>query len=614
MFKGSSFFSFFKNLSAIFTKNIKYKLFVIYVVIIAIPILFFGFLSYEMSSNVLQNDFIKYKQQLNGQIVKNIDENLKNLTRQSMSVYTNLDDILFVMNTPTDKLNTAYLQAYDRVANFFRSVIQSNDKIFGFTLISLNGEIKFYLDRYVGNLNLYNVRNEPWFRETLSLKGAPLLLEPHLNKYLSPDSYNRNSVISISRALIDLEKDNAFGILILDQDISQFSGIATNVEIDPEETIAIIADSSNIISANKTLSESISKIFLSITPSSAPGFSRLNIDGKEMLITYGKSDEFGWRVISMLPVSVINQKSLFLRNINLTLLIILIIFSFIISILISNFITIPLKKLMFSFKKLQQGDFDTRVSIKGDDELAQIGNTFNTMVTTMHSLIKQKYEIGILRKQSELESLQSQINPHFLYNTLSSIKAVINKSDFPKALSIVQNLSDIFRYNLNRGKYIVKLSDEIEHVKKYLFIQECRFAGKYEVTFDIDEEALDFDIIRFTLQPIIENALFHGIEAKRGKGEIKIAAKVFKDEYFIYISDNGAGIPDDELAQINQLLDANPEVQLKENPEKMGIYNVNARIKFHFGNEYGLKIISSQNINTTVKITLPALKNVKGGD
>jgi len=439
------------------------------------------------------------------------------------------------------------------------------------------------------------------------------LLEPHLNKYLSPDSYNRNSVISISRALIDLEKDKAFGILILDQDTSQFSGIATNVEIDPEETIAIIADSSNIISSNKNLSDSISKIFLSIKPSSDPGFNRIKVDGEEMLITFGASDEFGWQVISMRPVSVINQKGLFLRNINFTLLIILILFSFIISISISNFITMPLKKLMSSFRKLQQGDFDTRVYIKGEDELAQIGSTFNTMVTNMHDLIKQKYEIGILRKQSELESLQSQINPHFLYNTLSSIKAVINKNDFPKALTIVQNLSDIFRYNLNRGKYIVKLSEEIEHVKKYLFIQECRFAGKYDVTFDIDEEALDFDIIRFTLQPIIENSLFHGIEAKRGKGVIKIAAKVFNDEYYIYISDSGVGIPDEELLQINQLLDENPEVQIKDHPEKLGIFNVNARIKFHFGNEYGLKISSSQNVNTTVKITLPAIKNAKEG-
>ena len=170
------------------------------------------------------------------------------------------------------------------------------------------------------------------------------------------------------------------------------------------------------------------------------------------------------------------------------------------------------------------------------------------MVTNIRILIEQKYEMGILRKQAELESLQSQINPHFLYNTLTSIKAVINRKDSNKALNIVQNLSDIFRYNLNRGKYIVKFSEELEHVKKYLFIQECRFMDKFEVFFDIDEEVLNFDIVRLTLQPIVENALYHGIEAKRGKGEIRIAAKIFNDKYYIYISDNGIGIPAEELS------------------------------------------------------------------
>ncbi len=603
--------SFLKKIIGIFRRNIKYKLFVIYVVIITLPILFFGVLSYQMSSSVLQNDFIKYKQQINEQVVRNIDENLKSLERQSMSVYTNINDMFIVINTPANKFDTLYLQAYDRVANFFRSVIQSNDRIFGFTLVSLDGEIKFYLDRYVGNLNLYNVKNDLWFEKTLSLNGAPLLLEPHLNNFLAPDGYNRNKVISITRTLIDLEKDKASGILILDQDVTQFSGIATNVEIDPQETIVIIDNSSTVITSNKVLKESVLKTLLSITSSNAPGFSSTKIDNENVLINYGESKEFGWKVISMLPVSVINQKGLFLRNINFSLLIIMIIFSLLISIIISNFITIPLKKLMLSFKKLQQGDFNTAVSIKGEDELAQIGNTFNTMVVNMHGLIEQKYEIGLLRKQAELESLQSQINPHFLYNTLSSIKAVISRRDFDKALTIVQNLSDIFRYNLNRGKYIVKFSEELDHMKKYLSIQECRFLGKYEVIYDIDDEVLNLDIIRLTLQPIVENALYHGIEAKRGKGEIRIAAKVFDNDYYIYISDNGLGISEAELIQINQELEANPEVQLKNNIEKQGIFNVNARIKFYFGNTYGIKIVSSQNINTTVKITLPISKKTK---
>ena len=157
------------------------------------------------------------------------------------------------------------------------------------------------------------------------------------------------------------------GILLIDQDISQFSGIATDVEIDPEETIMIFDNSSTIVYSNKVLKESVSKKILSITSSNAPSFSTTEIDGRKMLINFGESKEYGWRVISMLPVSVLQQKGMFLKNINFFLLFILIIFTFIISILISNFITIPLKKLMSSFKKLQQGDFNAEVTIKGNE-------------------------------------------------------------------------------------------------------------------------------------------------------------------------------------------------------------------------------------------------------
>jgi two-component system sensor histidine kinase YesM len=317
-------------------------------------------------------------------------------------------------------------------------------------------------------------------------------------------------------------------------------------------------------------------------------------------------------VVSLLPITELQRKSQFIKNINFSLLAVLIVFTFIISILFSYLITRPLKKLMKSFRKLQEGDFGTRVEVKGEDEFAKIGRTFNTMVANIKSLIEQKYEMNILRKQAELESLQSQINPHFLFNTLNSIKAVIDKKDYRHSSIMVESLSDIFRYSLNRGRHIIKFSEELEHVKKYLYIQQCRFTDRYEVYYDIDEDVLDYNILRLTLQPIVENALYHGLSPKRGKGELKIAAKTFNDKYYIYISDNGVGIPREELIQINTLLDNNPDTHNSLTPEKLGIYNVNARVKLHFGNDYGLRIYSCPGSGTTVRITLPV--NILKGD
>jgi two-component system sensor histidine kinase YesM len=170
---------------------------------------------------------------------------------------------------------------------------------------------------------------------------------------------------------------------------------------------------------------------------------------------------------------------------------------------------------------------------------------------------------------------------------------------------MVQHLSDIFRYNLSKGNAVVPFSEELEHIKKYLFIQEFRFKDRFEVQYDIDEQIIHCSILRLTLQPLVENALHHGLEPKREKGEIKITAKAYDDSFYIYIHDNGLGIPHEKLDQINASLDNDAEILNEQSYGNVGIYNVNARIKYHFGNGYGLKIISTTNVNTTVKIVLP---------
>lgn len=556
-----------------------------------------------MSANAVEQDFIKYKESLNNQIIENFDENIKNLQRQSMAIYSNLNDILYLLNTPIENLDATYPQITARVNNYFRSILEANDKIFGISLISLDGEIRQYLNKQTNSINLYTVQNEDWFKNTLSLNGFPLLLEPHFNAFVNKG--NNNKVISISRAIIDLDNNKINGILLVDQDMGQFSGILNKINTELGEIITIFGKSGEIVYTTQNINKDIQNKLFSMSTSQASNSFRFLLNGNIMLVTFAESKEYGWKVVSLLPISQLQAKSLFLKNINISLFIVLIVFTFIVSILVSYFITIPLKKLMASFKQLQNGNFDTSVTVSGKDEIAQIGLTFNSMVKNMKDLIKQKYNMNILRKQAELESLQSQINPHFLYNTLNSIIIVSEKQDFKKIRLMVHSMSNIFRYSLNRGKYVVKFSEELEHIKEYLYIQECRFTGKYEVIFDIENQVMDFDILRLTLQPIIENAIYHGLESKIGKGELHVTAKAIGDKYYIYISNNGINIPEAELVRINTLLQENTESLQKMTSNKIGIFNVNARIKFHFGDEYGLKIFSVPDSYTTVKITLP---------
>lgn len=600
----------FYKLLNLFRQNIKYKLFIFILIVISIPVVAFGLISYRLTSSVIQNDYLKYKEQLNTQIIASIDAEINNISRQSIAINSNLDDILYLLNTSREDRNITFLDSKNRAVNYFRSILESNTKINAITLFSLEGEVVLYTDRQAGNLNLNTVEKEAWFKETLSKNGRSILLEPHINKYVNY-RLNDNTVISISRAVVDLEDLKPRGILVVDENVSSLSGLFSDISMEPGELFTIFSKSGNNIYSSKQLNDSVYRnLLLQInkTPSASINYK---LDKEDMLVSFSESSKYGWKVISLLPKSTLDQKSSFIKNINIMLLIVLIFFSLFISVAFSSFITLPLKKLMKSFRRLQNGDFETSVTVKGSDEFAQIGTTFNTMVSSIKTLIKEKYQSQILRKQAELEVLQGQINPHFLYNTLNSIRAVIEKKDFDNSSRMVENLSDIFRYCLNRGEHTVKVSDEIDHIQRYLFLLKFRFSDRYNVFYDIDNEASNCSIPRLSLQPLVENAIHHGIDPLNDNGEVRIATKVIGDKVYIYISDTGVGIPEEKLNQISESLSVDPEYPHSTSGKGLGIMNVNTRIKLHYGREYGLKISSKPELGTTVKLTLPSNRPVE---
>lgn len=592
-------------------KNIKYKLFIVYLLVISIPIIIFGIISDQMFFSAIESDFISSREIINDQILNNIETNIEDLKRQSMASYLADEDIINYINISLNQINIDYIKTYDSLHSFLQSIMQTNQTLSRISLVSKDGSVKCFVSRHINRKNSIIIKdsyvNSSLLDETLLLKGMPFVSVFH--------DYPKNSVqsgdiatITVSRAIIDMKTYKIVGAIILELDVQNISNVFTNTGTEVGDSETLLDKDGGVIYSNSGLnSQTLKKL-----PSTFISNGRLNtkvfVNGSEMFILISPPTENGWRIISLTPVNQLKNKSQFINKINITLLLILLVFTFFISILVSNIITKPLKKLMRSFKAFQEGNFSVSIPVKGLDELAQISGTFNQMVFNIKKLIEQKYEIGLLKKQAELEALQSQINPHFLFNTLNSIKSVTARSDCEKATEMIQNLSELFRYTLNHGVNIVPFSKELENIRNYLRMQEYRYSGKYKVQYNIDDEVLEYPIARLTLQPIIENALYHGLEPKSGKGELIIAARSDGDKYYIYISNNGINIPEDELNKINKLLEYSSEGEQNPFPEKLGVFNINSRIKLYFGNEYGLKIFSTPGTNTTVKIILPTQK------
>lgn len=269
--------------------------------------------------------------------------------------------------------------------------------------------------------------------------------------------------------------------------------------------------------------------------------------------------------------------------------------------------------LVNKFKIAETGDLRVKDSIEGNDEIALLDKKFSHMLEKLDRLIQTNYIQRLENKETQLRNLQLQINPHFLYNTLENISSIAAVEKIFEVSEICQKLGGIFRYSLGKDyQSLVSLKEELEHTKNYIFIQKFRFGNKFEVFYNLEEELLKYQVIRFILQPIVENAILHGIVPMAGQGSMEIS--IFQEEELlkIQIADDGIGMDREKQEELNRYI--NSEENQEDETKSIGIKNVNQRIKFYFGDSYGISIKSSPNRGSCFTLTLPMIKGGRADD
>ena len=264
-------------------------------------------------------------------------------------------------------------------------------------------------------------------------------------------------------------------------------------------------------------------------------------------------------------------------------------------------ITQPIRKLGEVTDQVARGDLTVRSDVRNGMEVSALSDSLNAMIEKINELLEQVTKEQIRLRKAEFELLQSQINPHFLYNTLDAIVWLAEAGDQKKVVSMVGSLSDFFRTSLNQGKDIISIKEELQHVRSYLEIQQVRYQDILQYKIDVPEELYQNLIPKITIQPLVENALYHGIKNKRGPGMIVINAEKEKDYCVIQIEDNGIGISPERLSQVREQI----HHRASEDSDIYGLYNVNERIRLNFGENYGISIESTYGERTVVSIVFP---------
>lgn len=294
----------------------------------------------------------------------------------------------------------------------------------------------------------------------------------------------------------------------------------------------------------------------------------------------------------------------FYRNmirIIITALVLLAVILAVISYYIPIGITRNLRELCNITDRIAAGDLTVQAKVEGGEEVEALSTSMNAMIIKINELIDQVTEEQKRLRKSEFELLQAQINPHFLYNTLDAIMWLIEAGEREQAVSMVRNLSEFFRTSLNQGKDIITIEEELKHVRSYLEIQKTRYQDILDYEIDVPETLYGYTIPKITLQPLVENALYHGIKNKRGKGMIKITGQTEDEKIVITVSDNGAGMSPERLKEVDDAI----ENGIPSEGHIYGVYNVNERIKLNEGDGFGLRFESELGEGTRVKVILP---------
>lgn len=281
----------------------------------------------------------------------------------------------------------------------------------------------------------------------------------------------------------------------------------------------------------------------------------------------------------------------------------IIIASLLMNVLLTENITRPITVLCEKTSLIAQGDFTTRTNCDNHDELSVLSDSFNDMASKLEQQVESiRMEQENLRHM-ESKLLQAQINPHFLYNTLDTIIWLIEGKRNQEAIDMVVALSDFFRVAVSKGKDIISIYEEEMHIRSYLQIQQSRYNNILDFEIDIPEALYGYQILKLTLQPLVENALYHGIKQRRARGKITVTGRIAGDLMQFVVIDNGVGMTSSKLSELRK----NIESQADERTSGFGLANVNKRIKLNYGNQYGLEIQSVEGQGTSVTVTYPAL-------
>lgn len=582
--------------------NIRTTLLFSYFIIIIICIALVGSVAFSIAYNSMQKQVEDSGMQFVRQIEVNMDNDFYNKRNVLLAPYYSQEMI--------DGIN-GYSSMKEQARFVFRQEL-GNLFLKSFNITPIRDFVRFQIYYSDGELltssdNLKpwtaaQVRASDWFRGTVELDGKVFF-----SGISAAQSGAEQAAYASSLLIRDFANPDQFIIVRAEYNAELFRSIS------PESaaTRMVILDSMDrqvydTAGADKPLAAGL----LSRLGSVSGQFWHAGGAGED-LVSYAKSRYSGWKMVLLTPETEIFAPLEKIKTSALMTVAVAFALAFLISVLFGRSITKPILDMYKTVNRIKRGDFSLRVPVRRNDEIGRIAMNFNAMQDELQHLFESKYLYQIRLQEMQLAMLYSQINPHFLYNTLDSIKAMADYYKVQEIGAMAQSLADMFRYNTKNRDDVVTLQEELVQIEAYMNIQQIRFDDKLDYETDIEEELYSFPLLKMTLQPLVENAVFHGIERKRGKGLIRIAARREGEQIELVVTDDGVGISESRLAELKARLRPSALSEPALEPAGgggIGISNVYSRYAIRYGSRFEMSVDSRKGRGTRITIRLSELE------
>lgn len=594
-------------------KSIKARMIFFFSSLLVLSITLFGLIDYYNFSTTYLNNSITYASAVASQMTINLDTYLRE-AEDSIKVLAVNEQVISSIRDYSSNTDYVNKKNRDSLVSMANNIIAQKPDISNIIIYS-NGTIYNrdfnFSSKKVNMAFLQKIQDENQNNPTASVKLFKTYIAMDFGSGSDSIAYRISAAFPI-KDISNINKPN-LGYIFCDFNMSRIEEMFNASKLG-SNTVALITDvSGNVIySNNEGYFNSFDWGTLSRAYAGSSGAFMAKNGKTNMLVTYSTSQISSWKVVFLTNMAEFGKSSKETGFFTIFLIVIAILITVFISTFLSVKNTAPLIRLARHMRLVAQGNLDIRISEKegGYEEIATLNTGFNTMMDQINQLIKEVYQSRLKQHEAEFEALQAKINPHFLYNTLQTINSLAVLERTSEIEQVATSLGNLLEYLVYEQNEMVNIHKEIDYIRNYLEIQSKRYNNSFRVVMDIEENVYSCLIPKLILQPIIENAILHGLDSSRENGLLSISGKIAQDKVVFEIADNGAGMGAATLERLRNRLDTVNDENLAKS---IGLINVQERIRIKFGSLFGIQIDSATGEGTKVTLTIPVLKEKQAG-